>query len=76
MGGTAFYSELEAYQRVTGAEIDPWEASVLRSLYGVQIMGEAKRQKAPSGGTAKFEVTADDGAGVKGLMRGFGARKG
>ncbi|MFU0503658.1 hypothetical protein [Pseudaminobacter sp. NGMCC 1.201702] len=50
---------------------------MLRSLYGVQIMGEAKRQKAaPGGGTAKFEVNADDGAGVKGLLRGFGARKG
>lgn len=63
--------EIEAYSRLTGAEPDAWEVSMLRALYRLHMAAADKQSKS---GPPKPTVEATDGAGIKGLMRGMGAR--
>jgi hypothetical protein len=72
MGGTPFHMEIEAYSRLTGAEPDAWEVSMLRALYRLDMAAANKRSKS---GPVNPTVEATDGAGIKGLMRGMGAKK-
>lgn len=72
MGGTPFHMEIEAYSRLSGAEPDAWEISMLRALYRLNMAAADKRSKSSP---AKSTVEVADGAGIKGLMRGMGAKK-
>lgn len=71
MGGAPFHLEIEAYSRLTGAEPDAWEVSMLRALYRLNMRVLDKKAKNPP----KPTTDAKDGAGVAGLMRGMGAKK-
>ncbi|WP_309086388.1 hypothetical protein [Chelativorans sp.] len=71
MGGTNFHSEIEAFARLTGAEPSPWEVDMLRALFRVHMAALDKRSKQ---GPQRPTAEASDGAGVKGLLRGMGAK--
>lgn len=75
MGGVAFHGEIESFSRLTGAEPDPFEVDMLRTLYRVQMASLDKKSKASPKDHPKSEVAASDGAGVAGFMRGLGAKK-
>jgi hypothetical protein len=72
MGGTPFHMEIEAYSRLSGAEPDYWEVSMLRALYRLNMAAADKR---PKTGPSTPTVEVADGAGIKGLMRGMGAKR-
>jgi hypothetical protein len=69
------YQEIEAYARLTGAEIAPWEARAIRRLDDIALS-----TKRPKGGKGAKErdpdvlVSAKDGAGVSGLLKGLAAK--
>lgn len=72
MGGTPFHTEIEAYSRLTGAEPDAWEVSMLRLLLCLRADAADKKSKA---GKSAPKNEASDGVGVASLMRGLGAKK-
>lgn len=64
------YTEIDAYARLTHAVIQPWEAKAIVAVYWA--FREATPQK--SRGVSSNETAADDGAGVKAMLKGMGAK--
>lgn len=74
MGG--FHTEILAFAFLTDARPDAWEVSMLRMIYRVHMAASEKKRQGKGGAQASVEVEARDGAGVAGLLRGMGAKKG
>lgn len=69
------FQEIDAYARLTGAEIAPWEVRAIRRLDHIAL--SAKKPKGAKGAQerdAEVLVSARDGAGVSGLMKGLAAK--
>lgn len=62
------YSEIDAYSRLSGIRITPWELRVLRRLDAVAV--DVLMPKRPDGA-----IPAQNGRGVASMMRGLAARK-
>lgn len=64
------YTEIGAYARLTRTVIQPWEARAIVLVYWA--FRQATPKKGPAAGN---ETAADDGAGVKAMLKGMGAKK-
>lgn len=66
--GPITYSEIEAYDRLTHAQLTAWQVQLIRRL---DIAERAKTTP----GSGKGEVSARDGQAVTALFRGLAAGK-
>lgn len=66
------YTEIDAYCRLTDAHMQPWEAKAIISLYWA-YRGAVPKPKGKD--DVRNETDVNDGAGIRALMAGMGAKK-
>jgi hypothetical protein len=66
------YVEIDAYCRLIWGTLTPWEVQCVLALDRTVRSLSAAKTKQPE---AKNEADASDGAGVKALMAGLGAKR-
>jgi len=68
------YAEIEAYSRLMKLRITPFETTLLRHL-DMAALASAPKPKKAGEPEVRNAVSPDDVEGVKGLFRGFNARR-
>lgn len=63
------YLEIEAFNRITAAELSPWDVRVIRRL------DDHARAVSLGDTNPTSQISAKDGRGVAGMLRGIAQRK-